>query len=133
VGTTRAYQQQNRFKVGGCLSAGSLSGRFSGYNSGRPADDLFFCVKYWNVHSYRLIESIAKTLLVNFKDNQNKKGEDYHINGAALILALDYIIETSEENVKWFNNKLEDFVEQTVHSEPAQFAPLKINRGGPAP
>lgn len=128
IGTTDAYQRQNRFKVGGCSTKELLVGRFSGYNSGRPTDDRFFCAKYWMVHSYRLVEDIAKTLLVNFKDSQNKKGEDYHLNGAALVMALNYIIENSNENVEWFNGRLNDFVNQTIHAEPTRFEPVELGR-----
>lgn len=121
IGTTKAYQNQHRFKLGGCKNRNALSGRFSQYNSGRPADDLFFCVQTWNVHSFSMIEKIAKVLLVYFKDNHSKAAEDYHINGNALIEAIEFIIDNSNESVEWFNEHFDSFADRTIEGEPSSF------------
>jgi KilA-N domain len=124
IGTTKAYQNQHRFKLGGCKTQNAISGRFTQYNSGRPADDLFFCVRIWNVHSFSMIEKIAKILLVYFKDNHSKTAEDYHINGNALIEAIEFIIANSNESVEWFNEHFDSFADRTIEGEPSSFGPV---------
>jgi len=128
IGTTHAYQNQHRFKVGGCSSFGSLSGRFSTYNSGRTVDDSFFCGKYWKVTSYTLIEKIVKTLLEEFKDRQGNDKEMYHIHGESLLKALEFIISNSDENVDWINEHLFEFTNNTINNEPFSFKPIQLKQ-----
>lgn len=126
IGTSKAYQRQNRFKVGGCSSSEALISRFSNYNCGRPSDDRFFCVRFWLVHSYSVIEKMAKTLLVNYRDDRSKAGEVYHIHGSALMTALDSIVQNSNTSVEWFNEHFRDFTEQTINEAPSAFEPIQL-------
>lgn len=125
IGTSDAYQRHNRFKVGGVASESALPGRFSTYNSGRPADDKFYCARFWKVHSYSAVEKIVKTCLVHFKDKSN---EDYHIHGDALVEALEFIVQHDGEAIEWINNRSEAFAQKTIESEPCNFQPIVLKR-----
>lgn len=125
IGTSDAYQRRNRFKVGGVALESALPGRFSTYNSGRPADDRFYCVRFWKVHSYSAVEKIVKTCLVHFKDKRN---EDYHIHGDALVEALEFIVQHDGEAIEWINGRTETFAQQTIESEPCNFQPVVLKK-----
>lgn len=124
IGTTNAYQQQNRFKVGGCSSKSLLKKRFSAYNTGRANDDSFFCVKFWLVHSYGMIEKIVKTLLEEYRDN--RQAEMYHIHGSSLVQAIEFIVDNSNESAEWFNEHFRDFNDRIMNTEPVHFTPIPL-------
>lgn len=126
IGTTSAYQRQNRFKLGGCSSLASLKGRFSSYNTGRASGDDFFCARYWQVHSYTLTEKQAKTYLKYFRDHQMGDKEMYHIHGTALEEAIEFIIQHAGESEEFFNQHFEDFTSKTINATPREFEPISF-------
>ena len=128
IGTTAVYQRQHRFKVGGVASERHLAGRFCSYNTGRPVSDAFFCIRFWKVDSYLSLERRIKTLLIGFKDNRNKTGEDYHINGHSLIRAIDFIVTHMEQEVEWVNAQLAQFTEDTIMGEPCVLDPIEFKK-----
>lgn len=128
IGTTDLYQNQNHFKVGGVISEDALAGRFSSYNSGRPADDRFYCVRFWKVHSYGVLEKILKSVLVHFKDHQSKSSEDYHIHGDSLVEMIEYAVRNDDDSVEWINEHLEPFTQRTIEAAPSKMAPLILKK-----
>ena len=130
IGSSRAYQAQNRYKIGGCVSEASLRSRFSSYNTGRASDDPFYCIKIYKVHSYSDIEKRTKTLLAGFKDSSSKEKEMYHINGTCCMTALDFITSGADDDVDWINEHLEMFTRDTINAEPVIFEPVSLEPVG---
>jgi KilA-N domain/T5orf172 domain len=121
LASSKAYQAQNRYKIGGCTTMRTLKSRFSQYNTGRPTDDAFFCTHMWSVHSFTMIEKIAKVVLDEYRDHRT---EMYHIHGNALVQVLEFIIQNAGESNEWFNENFKVFDDMTLCDEPIEFPPL---------
>ena len=126
IGTTVAYQNQNRFKVGGTGAQKKLKARFSSYNTGRPRDDFFFCAKTWEVHSHAVAEQTIKSFLSCFKDNQDTKDDMYHLHGASLVAAIDFIVDNLDKNIEWLNANFKIFTSNTLDAAPVKFEPIPL-------
>jgi hypothetical protein len=118
IATSTAYENQNRYKVGGVGRLTALPTRIQGYQTGRAEGDEIFCAKYWMVHSYSDIEKRIKTMLARFKDNRARDTEMYHLHGRALYDTLEFIITNSYQEDEWFNGRIEQFVCATGQDEP---------------
>ena len=92
MASSTAYQNQNRYKIGGCSSEAKLESRLNSYNTGHAKNDPYYFTEYWLVHSYSEVEKIIKTKLTHYKDNRDRNDEMYHIHGAALMRALTFSI-----------------------------------------
>lgn len=122
IATSRLYQAENRFKVGGCSSRSILKSRIGNYNTGRLSDDAFFCIQYWEVPSFTMVEKIIKTVLNGYRDT--KSNEMYYMHGNSLIESIEFVVQNSRESVEWFNEHFKDFNSAIMTQEPTQFPPI---------
>ena len=60
IASSRAYSQQNRFKVGGVESESNLKSRLSQYNSGAANGDDFHFIEWYNVPNFKVMEKKAR-------------------------------------------------------------------------
>ena len=108
IATSKAYANQNRFKVGGVESLDKLSSRLSVYNTGSANGDLFYYAEWFLVHNYKEIENRLKNLMGRFRDQNSK--EMYVLHYTKIHYILEYLVDNYNGEVDVVNNHLSKFI-----------------------
>jgi hypothetical protein len=73
ISTSKAYANQNRFKVGGVEGMTKLKSRFAGYNGRSSIDDEWYYPKYSKWLILRLVRSVSRIFWVDSGRKNQKK------------------------------------------------------------
>lgn len=124
--TTKKYQLQNKFKVGGVSSFELLKARLSQYNSGESDSNIHFYIFAENTVSYKVIEHTVKSLLLGFRENQSS--EFYNIHYYWLEKFIKDILEGNSIFATYINTNRDQIVLDTLEKEPLIVSPLHIEQ-----
>jgi hypothetical protein len=105
ISTSKAYANQNRFKVGGVESMDKLKPRFAGYNGRSSIDDEWFYSDIFKVANFRACEKRIEDVLGRFREKKSK--EIYVMHYTNLRQHIEWICEHYEDEIEKFNEELD--------------------------
>jgi hypothetical protein len=105
ISTSKAYANQNRFKVGGVESMDKLKPRFAGYNGRSSIDDEWFYSDIFKVANFRACEKRIEDVLGRFREKKSK--EIYVMHYTNLRQHIKWITQHYEDEIEKFNEELD--------------------------
>ena len=125
IATTKAYANQNNFKVGGCSSRTLLKKRLSVYNTGRPQNDLFYYCYIEDTTSFRELEKRIKDLLGEFRDTKDKEMYILHFNSIKAF--MDLLRQNYNSEIRELNTFIQTFIKDLVYKPAVIPEPIILN------
>ena len=113
IATTKAYANQNNFKVGGCSSRTLLKKRLSVYNTGRPQNNLFYFCYIEHTTSFRELKKRIKDLLCEFRDTTNKEMYILHFNSIKAF--IDLLRQNYNSEIRELNTFIQSFIKDLIY------------------
>ena len=123
IATTKAYANQNRFKVGGVKSRALLRGRLSTYNTGRPIGDKMYFAFITETTDYQHLEQRVKRVIGDHIDTN----EMYNLHYDSLQPLVEYLSDRFDEEVAYHKSLFETLVKDTVTKDPRVPEPILLN------
>jgi hypothetical protein len=105
ISTSKAYANQNRYKVGGVEGMDKLKPRFSGYNGRSSVDDLWYYSDIFRVANFRECEKRINDVLGRFRERKSK--EIYVLHYKDLKRYVEWITQHYEDEIEKFNEELD--------------------------
>jgi hypothetical protein len=105
ISTSKAYANQNRFKIGGVESMTKLKPRFSNYNGRSSVDDEWYYSDIFKVASFKAAEKRIEDIIGRFREKKSK--EIYLMHYSNLRQQIEWICEHYEDDVDNFNEELD--------------------------
>jgi prophage antirepressor-like protein len=105
ISTSKAYANQNRYKVGGVEGMDKLKPRFSGYNGRSSVDDMWYYSDLFKVANFRECEKRINDVLGRFRERKSK--EIYVLHYKDLRRYVEWITQHYEDEIEKFNEELD--------------------------
>jgi hypothetical protein len=121
ISTSKAYANQNRYKVGGVEGMDKLKPRFSGYNGRSSIDDLWYYSDIFRVANFRECEKRINDVLGRFRERKSK--EIYVLHYKDLRRYVEWITQHYEDEIEKFNEELDMLISNLNRHNLRPFVP----------
>jgi hypothetical protein len=121
ISTSKAYANQNRYKVGGVEGMDKLKPRFSGYNGRSSVDDLWYYSDIFRVANFRECEKRINDVLGRFRERKSK--EIYVLHYKDLKRYVEWITQHYEDEIEKFNEELDMLISNLNRHNLRPFVP----------
>lgn len=113
IATTQVYSMERLFKVG---STTRLSSRISGYNTGRPLEDIYYYCWVVKCYNSKELDYHIQKLLVDFKHRDN--AELYcGIKFGDLKAIVSFIVENYDASIDYINTFIKTRLDASLEEE----------------